>query len=107
MRFSIGQEGLRKACRTSIIRRCRFIVGDLPNRHVRQAKVTRKSALRLTAPDRLGACEASAWRKMSLRHVPLRGTGWSRSPSVLKDKPFGPWGEPYEFRIPSETGIKG
>jgi hypothetical protein len=55
-----------------------------------------------------GASGPFAWRNMSLRHVPLRGTGWSRNPSVSGCKPFRPQGKPYEFRIrPSEAGIKG
>src|SRR5260370_6551939 len=55
-----------------------------PNRHVRQAKVTRKSAQR-QEPVSHGLGEnpfgPTVRKVMSLRHVSLRETGWSRNPT--------------------------
>jgi hypothetical protein len=34
--------------------------------------------------------ESLAWRKMSLRHVPLRGMGWSRNPTSFGFAPAEP-----------------
>lgn len=58
------------------------------NRHVRQARVIRKAALRQEpaghSPGET-SLQGQPWslRVNSLRHVPLRGTGWSRNPTSL------------------------
>jgi hypothetical protein len=93
---------LRRWTRTSIIFKLSIRFWLPSNRHVRQARVIRKAALR-QEPAGHSPGETSLrdqpWslRLNSLRHVPLRGTGWSRNPSVSGCKPAGLRASPTSF----------
>src|SRR5258707_122660 len=53
----------------------RFVIGDLPKSTSPPGQSDPEIG---SAP---GASRTLAWKNMSLRHVPLRGTGWSRNPT--------------------------